>query len=110
MPDTALEITKIQTLGLGGGPLTGGRGGVAVQHVASGPAGYSHQAALAAAGGQPAVGGGVLEHMGMEAADAGGLGPAAEGEVEDVVAEAAAAVPEPQRRGVGQAMLAPQPQ
>ena len=46
----------------------------------------------------------------MEAADAGDLGPAAKGEMQGVVAEAATAVPEPQRRGVGQAMLAAQPQ
>ena len=46
----------------------------------------------------------------MEAADAGDLGPAAKGEMQGVVADAATAVPEPQRRGVGQAMLAAQPQ
>jgi hypothetical protein len=50
------------------------------------------------------------EHMRMEAADAGDLGPAAKGEMQGVVADAATAVPEPQRRGVGQAMLAAQPQ
>jgi hypothetical protein len=46
----------------------------------------------------------------MEAADAGDLGPAANGEVQGVGAEAATGVPEPQRKGVGQAMLAAQPQ
>ena len=45
----------------------------------------------------------------MEAADAGRFGPAAKGEVQGVVAETATAVPEPQRRGVGEAMLAAEP-
>jgi hypothetical protein len=46
----------------------------------------------------------------MEAADAGGLGPAAKGEVEGVVAEAAASASEPQRRSVSEAVLSAQPQ
>jgi hypothetical protein len=80
LSDGPLEITRIQTLGLGGGPLAGGRGGVPVEHVAPRPAGHGHQAAFAATGRQPAVGGGVPKHVGMEATDTCRLGSPAEGE------------------------------
>ena len=72
-----------------------GRGGVAVEHVAPCPA---RMAASRPPSLPPAASQRMPEHMRMEAADAGDLGPAAKGEVQGVVAEAATAVPEPQRR------------
>src|SRR6266545_2809196 len=107
---TYLQIAQVQHPSLAGGALTGGRCGVAVEHVTASPTCHGHQAALAAASREPAVRGGVPQHVGMEASDAGDLGAMAEREVQRVIAEAPAAITEPQRRGVGEAVLPAKPQ
>ena len=80
--------------------------GVASDHVAARPAGDGHQAALGAACGEPAVRGGVPQQVRVEALDPGQLGAVAQRLVQPVVGELLAAVAEPQRGGVGQAVAA----
>jgi len=59
-----------------GGAFGGAGSGVADEHVAAGPAGDGHESGFGAAGGEPAVGGGVPEPVGSEALHSGSLGAA----------------------------------
>src|SRR5438309_1000368 len=84
------------------GPFVGGAGGVAGEHVPAPPAGQAHEVAFVAAGGEPGVGEGVAELVGVDAAEAGPLAPALEHGGQARFVEAAPALdPQPGLLGVG---------
>ncbi len=84
------------------GPLDGGGGGVAGQHVLAAPAGEHQQVPLLSSSGQPPVGEGVPEAVRVDVGDAGLCGA----EVQHVAGavgrhRAALAEQQPRRTGVG---------
>src|SRR5207248_2678800 len=77
------------------GPVTGGTGGVAGEHRPAAPAGQAHEVLALAAVGQPAVGEGVAQLVGVDVAEAR-LGSPAPHHLADAVGGQRALRPEPQ--------------
>ena len=98
------EGAEVGARGFLGGAFRGVGSRVADQHVGAGPAGDRHQPGLGASCGEPAVGCGVAELVGVEAR-AGELGAPAECPAEIVVAELGSALAEPQLRGVAASVV-----
>jgi hypothetical protein len=83
------------------GAGVGGRGAIALEHLAGPPTGDPHEVGLVAAHAQPLVGEGVAELVGMQVRNAGLL-PATLEQVADAVLGERAALAEPQRLQVGE--------
>jgi hypothetical protein len=70
------QVAEVETPRLGRGSFGGACAGVADEHVGAGPAGDRHQPGFGAAGGEPAVGGGVPESVRPEPVDSRARSPA----------------------------------
>ena len=76
VPWARSQGAEVEASGFVGGAFGGAGSGVADEDVGAGPAGDGHEAGFGAAGGEPAVGGGVPEPVGPEAVYFGALAPA----------------------------------
>ena len=81
LPRRSSQLPQVESSGFLGGPRGCLGLGVAHEHVWSGPPGDGHKAGLRAPGGEPAVGCGVPQAVGVEVLDPGDVGALAQGGV-----------------------------